>query len=86
MIYMYKNIESSNYRYRYDESDINLSNTMSKYIINFIKTDNPNGAGLASWDEWTPTSSKVFEFGDNVSMIEDPFNYLYEFLKDFDSR
>lgn len=86
MIYMYKNIESSNYRYRYDESDINLSNTMSKYIINFIKTDNPNSAGLSVWDEWTPTSSKVFEFGDNVSMIEDPFNYLYEFLKDFDSR
>ena len=86
MIYAYKNIESSPRRYRYDDTDIALSNKMSSYFINFIKTDDPNGTGLVEWTEWTPTNDKVFEFGTNTSMIDDPFNHLYDFLKDFDSR
>ena len=86
MIYAYKNIENSSRRYRYDDSDVALSNTMSSYFINFIKTDNPNGGSLPEWTEWTPTNDKVFEFGNDTKMIDDPFNYLYDFLRDFDSR
>ena len=57
---------------------------MSKYIMNFVKTDNPNYAGAADWTPWSSGTHKVMEFGDNVSMIDDPFTFLYSVMKQYD--
>ena len=84
MIYLYHNIENSKRPYRYNDSDIELSNMMSSYLINFIKTGNPNGADLPTWTMWTEENNKIFEFGENKGMIDDPFSFLYEFMKNYD--
>ena len=79
MIYAYDNIEASKsrYAYRYDENDVSLSKTMSSYWANFIKTGNPNGEGLVSWETEASTPNKVMELGENISMIDDPFTKYY---------
>ena len=85
IIYAYGNVKNSKKAYRYDASDLHLSDMMSEYFINFVKTDNPNGLSLPQWDEWTPENNKVLEFGDNVQMIDDPYLKLYNFMEDFDT-
>ena len=84
MIYMYGNVKNSKKPYRYNESDLKLSDSMSKYIMNFVKTDNPNYAEAAEWTPWSSGTHKVMEFGDNVSMIDDPFTFLYSVMKQYD--
>ena len=46
MIYAYGNVYKSPYDYRYDESDILLSNKMLNYWSNFVKVGNPNSKNL----------------------------------------
>ena len=36
-------------RYPWDQDDRKVSQTMQGYFVNFIKTGNPNGAGLPNW-------------------------------------
>lgn len=36
-------------RYAWEPDDYKVSETMQAYFVNFIKTGNPNGAGLADW-------------------------------------
>jgi para-nitrobenzyl esterase len=36
-------------RYTWDPADYQASKTMQAYFVNFIKTGNPNGAGLPEW-------------------------------------
>ena len=59
---------------------------MNSYFINFVKTGNPNGEGLPTWDEWDPTNSKIIELGVEVKMIEDPYVFIYDFMKNFDEK
>jgi para-nitrobenzyl esterase len=40
--------------YAWTEDDMKVSETMSTYFANFIKTGNPNGANLT---EWSPASA-----------------------------
>src|SRR5207253_8864747 len=40
--------------YAWTENDFNLSKTMQQYFDNFIKTANPNGAGLPQWTPVKP--------------------------------
>ena len=84
MIYLYGNVKNSAHPYRYDESDLKLSDQMSKYIMNFIKTDNPNYEGAPEWTPWSASTHNIMEFGDNVSMIDDPFAFLYQVMKEYD--
>ena len=86
IIYAYGNVKNERKSYRYDDSDLNLSNIMNSYFINFVKTGNPNGEGLPTWEEWNPSANKILELGENVSMVDDPYVFLYEFMKNFDSK
>jgi para-nitrobenzyl esterase len=49
--------------------DLSIENTMSSYWINFIKTGNPNGAGLPKWDAYN--SGITLELGDNIEGKKD---------------
>ncbi|HZU24501.1 MAG TPA: carboxylesterase family protein [Bryobacteraceae bacterium] len=43
-------------RYKWDEADHEVSKLMQSYFVNFVKTGNPNGAGLPHWPEYKPDS------------------------------
>ncbi len=86
IIYAYGNVKNESKSYRYDESDLKLSDTMFNYWINFVKTGNPNGEGLPQWDEWNPTNNRVIELGAKVEMMDDPYLFLYDFMKAFDEK
>ena len=79
---MFGNVKKSPYSYRYDDSDVKLSEDMLKYWSNFIKTGNPNGTGLTNWSEWDNTN-KVFELGKNEGIFEDKYVELYKIFDEF---
>jgi para-nitrobenzyl esterase len=45
--------------YAWTEDDRKVSATMSAYFVNFIKTGNPNGAGLPSWPKASLNAGKI---------------------------
>jgi len=47
--------------------DRQLSVTMASYWINFVKTGNPNGAGLPEWPAFDAKSPTLMELGDKPS-------------------
>ena len=80
--YAYNNIskEKDKYPYRYDDS---LADIMSSYWVNFIKTGNPNGEGLPTWNEYNLTDKKIMELGTNVGPIDDRYQKLYPIINEF---
>lgn len=50
--------------------DRQLSLTMSTYWVNFIRTGNPNGEGLANWPAVTTRSVPIMVFGSTVASRE----------------
>ena len=78
-VYIYGNIPDDSSLY--DDSDRDLSRVMKGYLVNFIKTGDPNGGGLAEWSaELEP--GKMMEFGDNTAEIaeSDRKLALYEII------
>lgn len=82
MIYAYGNVKHCPYSYRYNQSDIDLAETMSSYWSNFAKTGNPNGENLPTWDLYT-SNGEVMELGANVGPFEDKYLALYPILDNF---
>lgn len=83
LIYCFGNVKNSPYKYRYDESDVNLSKIMMSYWTNFAKTGNPNGDNLPTWDLFNPSDNKIMELGSNVGPIVDPYIDLYPLIDSF---
>lgn len=48
------------------ETDYNLGNQMSQYLVNLAKTGNPNGEGLLNWKAYNGNMSFI-HFGDKVT-------------------
>jgi para-nitrobenzyl esterase len=44
-------------RYTWEPADYEVSRTMQAYFVNFIKTGNPNGSGLANWPAYRADSN-----------------------------
>lgn len=44
-------------RYTWEPADHQVSKTMQAYFVNFIKTGNPNGAGLPEWPAYAPATN-----------------------------
>ncbi len=79
-IYFYHNIKEDSKQFT--DEDRALSDMMSQYFLNFIKTGDPNGGDLP---EWTAYSGKdeVFEFGEHTGPVETPMTGLYEIFDRF---
>ena len=77
MIYCFGNIPDSSALY--DTADRELSRTMTSYWLNYMKTGDPNGAGLPAWEQ-SSTSEKQLEFGKNVGMRDEKRLALYSVL------
>ena len=43
--------------------DLQMGKEMSGYLVNFAKTGNPNGAGLATWPAYLPALDILMNFG-----------------------
>ena len=65
-VYFYGNIPADSKLF--DEADHELMDTAFGYLINYIKTGDPNGSGLPEWPENTD-SQRLMELGENVSVI-----------------
>lgn len=61
-VYLYGNIPDSSKLY--DKADRELSDAMKSYYLNFIRTGDPNGEGLAAFPE-NEDSATYLEFGEN---------------------
>ena len=83
MIYAYGNVKNTPYKYRYNQSDLDLSEVMLKYWSNFAKYGNPNGEGLTEWPEYNTNDYKVMELGSNVGLIDDKYLELYPIIDEF---
>lgn len=66
--YMYGNLFRN--AKNYDESDEALSEVMQRYLVNFVKTGDPNGEGLPLWSTYNDSSDKIMSFGDEIGMME----------------
>lgn len=71
IIYAYGNVKHDPKTYRYDDSDLKLSETMLSYWTNFAKTGNPNGEGLTEWPLYNKEDRKLMELGTHLGPIED---------------
>ena len=59
--YMLDNLKFLNNR-PFEPADRALAKLMSGYWVNFIKTGNPNGAGLPEWPKYNTTNYKIKKF------------------------
>lgn len=80
--YFYGNIPDN---HNYDESDVALSSTIQKYILNFVKTGDPNGEGLPQWYTYNEKPQMVMNFDKEVKMVDnqylDVFNVFDEYMQ-----
>jgi para-nitrobenzyl esterase len=53
----------------FTDDDRKIGDTMSSYWANFIKTGNPNGAGLPAWPGYSPQTPQVMAVGDQWGPI-----------------
>ena len=83
MIYAYGNVKNEDRTYRYNKSDLELSEIMLSYWSNFAKTGNPNGDGLPVWPEFNVGDEVLMELGNNVGPITDKYLKLYPLIEQY---
>jgi len=75
--YVFGNMPASE---RYDDTDRMLSGKMMAYWVNFAKTGNPNGPGLADWPAYTSATGINLEFADTVRVNSHLFGKECDFM------
>jgi para-nitrobenzyl esterase len=50
-----------------DKIDLQLSDTMMQYWVNFAATGSPNGAGLPEWPAYSIDDQNYLDLGDSIS-------------------
>ena len=83
LIYCYGNVKNSPYKYRYNQSDIDLSERMLNYWTSFVKYGDPNYEDSYQWTPYFKSEAKIMELGSNVGLIKDPYMDLYKIIDDF---
>jgi para-nitrobenzyl esterase len=51
----------------WEDADRKLGDVISSYWVNFARTGDPNGEGLAKWPTYNASTDQTLEFGDTVS-------------------
>ncbi len=74
MIYVYGNLPKNSRLF--NATDYALGENMLRYIANFVKTGDPNGAGLPVW-EINTSSERLMEFGDKTEMTGEKYLAFY---------
>ena len=67
--YVFNVVPSSDPReagFAYTDADRKLANAMSRYWVNFVKTGDPNGAGLPKWPAYALNTEPYLEFRDPI--------------------
>lgn len=77
MIYVYGNLPKGSRLF--NETDYALEKNITGYVLNFMKTGDPNGDGLPVWEPNTG-STRLMEFGDRTEMIDEKYLALYEVM------
>ena len=72
-VYFYGNIPPSSNLYT--EEDRNLSEMIRTYLVNYLKTGDPNGEGVESWKKTDGLS--VQELGTEITETPTPYQELY---------
>ena len=56
-------------------ADHRMADTMTSYLANFVKTGDPNGAGLPAWEQVTANTSNFVRFADGYAypVTETPY-------------
>lgn len=83
IIYAYGNVEKNPYKYRYDQSDYDLSNRMMIYWINFVRNGDPNYESVNKWEPYSKARGELMELGERVGMKVDPYWKLYPIIDEY---
>lgn len=67
----------------YDEADEKLSEAMQQYLVNFVKTGDPNGEGLPVWKTFHEEPLQIMSLGENLGMIEEQYLPLFALLNNY---
>jgi len=76
--YVYGNL--FRHSWAYTEEDMELSELMQQYWVNFVKTGNPNAEGLPEWKPFADNPEQVMELGTHIGMIQDPHLAIYDII------
>jgi para-nitrobenzyl esterase len=54
--------------------DIGMGKAMSTYLVNFVKTGDPNGAGLPAWPRYAKANDQLMDFAADgkAKLVKDP--------------
>lgn len=68
------------------ETDKTLSDMMMRYWVNFAKSGDPNGSGLAKWVAYDRESEPYMDFGDQVQIRNHLLKAQVDFIEQFQKR
>lgn len=77
LAYVFGNMNKSD---GYTDTDLGLSKKMMDYWVNFAKTGNPNGPGLAAWPAYKSKSDLNLEFSDTPRLNHHLFKKEVDFI------
>ncbi|MBR4905383.1 MAG: carboxylesterase family protein, partial [Clostridia bacterium] len=77
LIYFYGNLPENSKLF--DEADYALEKNMTGYLKNFLKTGDPNGEGLPTWES-SPDSTRLLELGETTAMTDEKYLALYAIM------
>jgi para-nitrobenzyl esterase len=63
--------------------DLGMGKTISKYVVNFTKTGDPNGAGLPAWPKYSAANDTIMDFAANGTAVagKDPWGAELDAVK-----
>lgn len=68
---------------KWKESDIEFSDTLMSYWVNFIKSGTPNGQALPFWPEYGKDKAGILEFADTAKELTDTGGFNFEVFEEF---
>lgn len=71
---------------KWEQRDRKLMQVMSSYMLNFVKTGNPNGEAVPYWEEFGADTETVMELGEQVGMIVHPSAEMFEIYGKHDDK